>query len=308
MTPNALTGKAESVYECPSRSNKFSALCTTFQALGLLITILRLGYRVRTRMLWVEDMWAVAALVCGAVSVSCCTCDMSYVSQLKATMTSALTCALTGGHKSVHIIDWCGLIYFLNRWPVIDHFFLGMLFYLSISHLVSISPFYERCRLNDKIRAVRQSILFSLARIFWSTRSLRCITYTIAFIFLVFYGALVSQKAWQFGHNLNWYNHPDHNGKVRAYLTRPMVIFELISETLILNQIMTTDEFANSGLCFRHDPCITFLAPSVGGQASNKRTDDDLGNVLDECIRDTRFDFPHHLPTYASQEYLAHCS
>lgn len=103
--------------------------------------------------------------------------------------------------------------------------------------------------MNDKIRAVRQSILFSLARIFWSTRSLRCITYTIASVFLVFHGALVSQKAWQYGHDLNWYNHPDENGKVRAYLTRPMIIFELISETPIVNQIMTADEFLLTADC-----------------------------------------------------------
>lgn len=84
------------------------------------------------------------------------------------------------------------------------------------------SPFHRQ--------SVRQSILFSVARIFWSVRSLRLTVIAIALVFLVLYGALVTQKAWQYGHNLDWYHRPDKNGRVHAYLTHPMIIFELITD------------------------------------------------------------------------------
>lgn len=80
-----------------------------------------------------------------------------------------------------------------------------------------------------------------------------------------------------------------------------MIVFELISEISILNQIMTTDDFNNSGLRFQRDSCITFLPSSMGSRASSERTDDDFGNVFDECICDTRFDFTCHLPNHVFQ-------
>jgi hypothetical protein len=221
-----------------------SALCTALQVLGLLITVLRLGYRVRIRLFWVEDMWVVAALICVVVSAGSFTCEILQVSRtLKAALTSAWTYAYTGGHKSVDSIYWCGLIYIPEKMASCQSLLSGCtLLPFHQPSGVYLPASISRCRLNDKIRAVRQSILFSLARIFWGTRSLRLLAYTISLIFLVFYGALVSQKAWQYGHNLNWYSHPNTNGKVNAYLTRPMIIFELISETSILNQIMTIDD------------------------------------------------------------------
>lgn len=105
-------------------------------------------------------------------------------------------------------------------------------------------------RAYEKTRAVRQSILFSVARIFWSARSLRLTAIAIALGFLVLYGALVTLKAWQYGHNLDWYHHPDKNGRVHAYLTHPMIIFELISKTSSLNYILTTHDVIISRLCF----------------------------------------------------------
>lgn len=147
------------------------------QALAILITILRLGYRLRTRMFWVEDIWAVAALVCGAIS-------------------------LIAGWKS---------------------------FYTDGGHSAVICFWVYGFAFPSTIWAVRQSILFSVARIFWSARSLRLTAIAIALGFLVLYGALVTLKAWQYGHNLDWYHHPDKNMRVHAYLTHPMIIFELIN-------------------------------------------------------------------------------
>ncbi|KAJ8584466.1 hypothetical protein M405DRAFT_746953 [Rhizopogon salebrosus TDB-379] len=161
-----------------------SALCTALQVLGLLITVLRLGYRVRIRLFWVEDMWAVAALICVVVI------------------------------SRFYLLVWAYI------YPRKD------------GQLSIIAFWVYSFAFPSAIWAVRQSILFSLARIFWGTRSLRLLAYTISLTFLVFYGALVSQKAWQYGHNLDWYSHPNTNGKVNAYLTRPMIIFELITDCI----------------------------------------------------------------------------
>lgn len=152
-------------------------VCTILQVLAVLITILRLGYRVRTHMFWVEDMWAVAALVCVVAS-------------------------LIAGWKSVYGDG--------DQSAVTCFWVYGF-----------ASP--------SAICAVRQSILFSVARIFWSARSLRLTTIAIALVFLVLYGALVTQNAWQFGHGHDWCHRPDKNGQVHVYLTYPIIIFELIT-------------------------------------------------------------------------------
>ncbi|OAX41593.1 hypothetical protein K503DRAFT_735296 [Rhizopogon vinicolor AM-OR11-026] len=122
--------------------------------------MLRLGYRVRKRMFWVEDMWAIVALMCGVVIESCCTCNISYVSRMpKASLTPAWIYAYTDGQSSI-IYFWAYSLTFPST-----------------------------------VWAVRPSILFSLARIFWSTKPLRFMTYIIALVFLVFYSALIIQKA-----------------------------------------------------------------------------------------------------------------
>ncbi|KAG2115529.1 hypothetical protein DEU56DRAFT_176124 [Suillus clintonianus] len=154
-------------------------VCTVLQILGILLTIMRLGYRVRTRMIWVEDMWAVAALVCGVTSL---------------------------------ITDWTN--FYTSGQAAIISFWVYAFAYPST------------------VWAVRQSILFSVARIFWSARSSRLTTIIIAVVFLVLYGALTAQRAWQYGHNLDWYNHPDKNGRAHVYLSHPMVIFELITDCI----------------------------------------------------------------------------
>ncbi|KAG1790919.1 uncharacterized protein HD556DRAFT_670773 [Suillus plorans] len=171
-------------------------VCTILQVLGVLITILRLGYRVWTRMLWVEDMWAFVALVCGVTS-----------------LIAGWKISYTDGGQSA------------GSWVY------GFAF-------------------PSAIWAVRQNILFSVARIFWSARSLRLKVIGIALAFLVLYGALVAQRAWQYGHDLDWYddwyNHPDENEQEHVYLTHPVIIFELItncvSDTIVVS-------FASQLLC-----------------------------------------------------------
>ncbi|KAG1835613.1 hypothetical protein EV424DRAFT_1340691 [Suillus variegatus] len=130
------------------------------QVLGVLITILRLGYRVWTRMFWVEDMWAFVALVCGVTSL---------IAGWKISCTD-------DGH-SVPIRSW---VY-------------GVAFPSAI----------------------------------WS---LRLKVIAIALVFLVLYGALVAQRAWQYGHDFDRYNRPDKNEQKHAHLTHPVAIFELITD------------------------------------------------------------------------------
>ncbi|KAG1748950.1 uncharacterized protein EDB91DRAFT_824732 [Suillus paluster] len=155
----------------------FRVCYTVIQVSAILLTILRLGYRARTQMFWVEDMWAAAALVCGVASL---------------------------------IAGWT-YDYTAGQWSIISFWVYSFAF-------------------PSAIWAVRQSILFSVARIFWSMRLLRLTAIIISVVFLVLYGALVTQKAWQYGHDLNWYHHPDKHGKVHAYLSHPMVIFELMTD------------------------------------------------------------------------------
>ncbi|KAG0705315.1 hypothetical protein DFH29DRAFT_873128 [Suillus ampliporus] len=163
----------------PQMASRLRVFFTVLQVVAILLTILRLGYRVRTHRFWVEDMWAVAALVCGVAS-----------------LITGWTYSYTDGQSSI------------------------------------ISFWVYSFAFPSAIWAVRQSILFSVARIFWSARSLRLTAIVIALVFLVLYGALVTQKAWQYGHDLDWYNHPDNNGKVHVYSSHPMVIFELITDCL----------------------------------------------------------------------------
>jgi len=157
------------------------------------------------------------------------------------------------------------------------------------------------------IRAVRQSILFSVARIFWSARSLRLTVIAIALIFLVLYGALMAQKAWQYGHDLDWCHHPDKNGQVHAYLAHPITVYELISKTSDLNDIPNTHEDFNSRPCFWYNHCITRLASSVGHKSPSEGTDNDTGSIVDLYHCDDRLGFPSCLPTHAIQEYLEDC-
>ncbi|KAG2048760.1 hypothetical protein BDR06DRAFT_747709 [Suillus hirtellus] len=153
-------------------------VCTILQVLGVLITILRLGYRVWTRKFWVEDMWAFVALVCGVTSL---------------------------------IAGW-------------------KISYTDGAHSAAIRSWVYRVAFPSAIWAVRQSILFSVARIFWSTRSLRLKVIAIALAFLVLYAALVAQRAWQYGHDLDRHNRPDKHEHKHAHLTHPVTIFELITD------------------------------------------------------------------------------
>lgn len=173
---------------------------------------------------------------------------------------------------------------------------------LSGAHLpVFISVTHWACR---KTRAVRQSILFSVARIFWSARSLRLKVIAIALVFLVLYGALVAQRAWQYGHDFDRYNRPDKNEQKHAHLTHPVAIFELISKSSGLNHILTTDDNINSGLRFWYNRCNIRLASSMGHKACREGTNYDTGSTVDQYHCDDLLDFPSCLPTQPFQEYL----
>ncbi|KAG1769446.1 hypothetical protein EV702DRAFT_978710, partial [Suillus placidus] len=77
--------------------------------------------------------------------------------------------------------------------------------------------------------AVRQSILFSIIRVVYATQHLRCLMLGLAGLFLGLWAGLVAQKAWNYGHDTSWYQTP---GKVHAYMTQPMVVFELMTDCL----------------------------------------------------------------------------
>ncbi|KAG1836647.1 hypothetical protein DFJ58DRAFT_749734 [Suillus subalutaceus] len=77
--------------------------------------------------------------------------------------------------------------------------------------------------------AVRLSILFSIVRIVYETQHLRRLILGLAGLFLGLWAGVVAQKAWGFGHNTSWYQ---TTGKVHAFLTQPMVAFELMSDCL----------------------------------------------------------------------------
>ncbi|KAG1736770.1 hypothetical protein EDB19DRAFT_1895986 [Suillus lakei] len=77
--------------------------------------------------------------------------------------------------------------------------------------------------------AVRQSILFSIVRIVYATQHLRRLILGLATLFLGLWAGLVAQKAWQYGHDTSWYQ---TTGKVHAFMSRPMVAFELMTDCL----------------------------------------------------------------------------
>ncbi|KAG2048759.1 hypothetical protein BDR06DRAFT_1070993, partial [Suillus hirtellus] len=83
--------------------------------------------------------------------------------------------------------------------------------------------------LNFYLQAVRQSILFSIVRIVYATQHLRRLMFCLAGLFLGFWAGLVAQKAWHYGHNTSWYH---TTGRVHNLMTRPMIIFELITDCL----------------------------------------------------------------------------
>ena len=47
-----------------------AAVASAFLAVGLLLTIFRLGYRIWLRRFWVEDAWAVVVLLCGITQLT----------------------------------------------------------------------------------------------------------------------------------------------------------------------------------------------------------------------------------------------
>ena len=75
------------------------------------------------------------------------------------------------------------------------------------------------------IRAVRESMLFSIARIVYGTQYLRRLSLGLSVLFFCMWAAVVGQKAWHYGHSV--LTHP--GGLVYAFMTRPMVVYELTS-------------------------------------------------------------------------------
>lgn len=75
--------------------------------------------------------------------------------------------------------------------------------------------------------AVRQSILFSIVRIVYATQHLRRLIFCLSGLFLGLWAGLVAQKAWNYGHDTSWYQ---TTGKVHVFLTRPMIVFELMAD------------------------------------------------------------------------------
>jgi hypothetical protein len=52
----------------------------------------------------------------------------------------------------------------------------------------------------------------------------------LAGLFLGLWAGLVAQKAWNYGHDTSWYQ---TTGKVHAFMTRPMVVLELMGATFL---------------------------------------------------------------------------
>jgi len=77
--------------------------------------------------------------------------------------------------------------------------------------------------------AVRESVLFSIARIVYQTQHLRRLLLCLALLFFIMWAGLTAQKAWQYGHDISWYHAP---GKPHASMTRPMILYELIADFL----------------------------------------------------------------------------
>lgn len=48
------------------------AIASGFLATGLVLTVLRLSYRIWLRRFWVEDAWAMVALICGTTALTTC--------------------------------------------------------------------------------------------------------------------------------------------------------------------------------------------------------------------------------------------
>ncbi|KAG2115528.1 hypothetical protein DEU56DRAFT_176011 [Suillus clintonianus] len=115
----------------------------------------------------------------------------------------------------------CGIAALTSCWTYVD----------GAGEEVIISFWVYSFAFPSVVWAVRQSILFSIVRIVYETQHLRHMILGLAGLFLGLWAGLVAQKAWQYGHDTTWY-HTATTGKVHAFMTRPMVAFELMSDCL----------------------------------------------------------------------------
>ncbi|OAX41587.1 hypothetical protein K503DRAFT_767524 [Rhizopogon vinicolor AM-OR11-026] len=94
---------------------------------------------------------------------------------------------------------------------------------------VLISFWIYSFSLPSTVWAVRESILFSMARIVYGTQQLRRLLLGLAILFFGMWAGFVALKAWQYGHNTSWYH---SNGRVHTFMSPPVILYELIIDCL----------------------------------------------------------------------------
>lgn len=67
-----VTLKSKFVHRSHVFTDPLAVIASSLVAIGLLLTILRLTYRIWLRRFWVEDAWAAVAFLCGISALTTC--------------------------------------------------------------------------------------------------------------------------------------------------------------------------------------------------------------------------------------------
>ncbi|KAG2157594.1 uncharacterized protein EDB93DRAFT_1078558, partial [Suillus bovinus] len=113
----------------------------------------------------------------------------------------------------------CGIAVLISTWIYVE----------AVGEEEIISFWIYSISFPSVVWAVRQSILFSILRIVYTTQYIRRIILGLAVLFLGLWVGLIAQKVFQYRHNISCYQ---ATGKAHALMTRPMHVFELLTDCL----------------------------------------------------------------------------
>ena len=150
----------------------------------MVLTLFRLGFRLKIQRFWWEDVWAAVASLCALISVTSVLVETGKCFQTyNPEATPSTDHLVIDRHESTLIASKVkAYMYTSTIWCV--HFIPCMLIYVTLPHR-ALCPH----------RSVRLSLIFSILRI-PSSIPLRRVTFAVAASFVLFWATMLGLQAW----------------------------------------------------------------------------------------------------------------
>lgn len=188
-------------------------MSSVLQLIGILLSLFRLWFRLKIQRLWWEDAWSLVACV-SAIAVL--TAEWMYLEG------GTYQILFLPGHRAFNLrmSDW--QVSVVGFW-IYSVVFTCVIWYATHhSAYGSLKP--------SASRAVRMSILYSVARIAHSTKRMRRMVTALAALFSVFFLSFTAMKVWWFSHDLSWLEQPSFYTKPASWMPYSLCVYELCSK------------------------------------------------------------------------------